>query len=176
MNDLTTKMGIREVLSQAQYAEVTFGNVFVKGSNSTIIAFSSIHSFLTHSAMLSKLLWSKDLVDKSGETLAEILNIPDGLKIKDRKFRNVLEHYDEHLKKWIDSKGNNSIILDNNIGSRNAIKLRNAVWIRHYDPATDIFTLIGDDLNLADLHEEVTMIKDKATEWLAKNTEKNYDF
>lgn len=169
MNNLTTKMGIREVLSQTQYADVAFGNVLIKGANSTIVAFSSVHSFLTHSAMLSKLLWSDSLVDKSSKTLAEVLDIPDGLKIKDRKFRNILEHYDEHLKRWIDNKSNNSMIMDNNIGPRSTIKSGNAVWIRHYDPTTGIFTLIDNDLNLADLHEEVMMIKDKASEWSEKN-------
>lgn len=165
--NLVQKMSVREVLSQAQYAEVAYGNVRVKGTSNTIVTFSSIHSFLTHAGMLSKLLWSKKLKDPStGKILAKTLNLPDDLKIKDRRFRNILEHYDEYLKEWVDNKGGRVTIMDNCIGPKNAVHIPNSLWVRHYEPGTNIFTLLDTDLNLEELHKEVVLIIDKAIGWL----------
>ena len=171
---LLNKMSIREVINQAEFAGVAFNNIEIKSTYNVKISFSSIHSFLTHCAMLSKILWSNRLKDEeSGKSLAQILNIPDNLKIKSRNYRNILEHYDEYLKEWVNAKGKDINILDNNIGPKDKIKVDNSIWVRHYDPTNHTFTLIDNELNLFELYREVETIKGKAAEWL--NPEVSWD-
>ncbi len=165
--DLVSKMGILEIVNQAKFTEIAFENILKKSSGNNAATFSSIHSFLTHSAVISRLLWSPALAKNVlNKTLADILNLQDNLKLKERKFRDVLDHYDEYLKKWIDEKNGNAGILDNNIGPKDKLKVSNAVWIRHYDPTTTVFTLIDKDLDLNEIHQEIKKVKAAAEKWL----------
>lgn len=174
MRDLLIEMAVRELSTQCKFADTAYSNILKKAPERLEVSFSSIHSFLSHCAMVSKLLWSKHLKSNiRNQTITQILEIMDTSKIRGRRFRNILEHYDEYLKKWIEEKGDNVNIFDFNVGSREAIRVGNGVntiFVRHFDPATSTFTLIGKDLNLAELHNEVLVIKSKADNWLKNNT------
>ncbi|MFA5107688.1 MAG: hypothetical protein WC497_05185 [Patescibacteria group bacterium] len=160
-------MGIEEVLNQTQYAIVAYNNINFKGKINNNIIFSSIHSYLTHCSMISKLLWSSELSNNVlSKSLATILGISEDINLKSYKFRNILEHYDEYLKEWIDRKIIGINILDKNIGSKTAININNVVWIRHFDPSTKIFTLLDEDLDLKTYYKEVLMINNKAQKYL----------
>lgn len=166
-SDRNIKLGVREVLSHTQYAEVAFNNVMVSGAHNTIVAFSSIHSFLTHCAMVSKLLWSDHLkTNKTNKNLAELLDVSEDSLIKNRDSRNVLEHYDRYLKEWMNMKGSSISILDNNLGPKNMIQVNNATLLRHYEPSSKTFTLLDKDLNLTELYDEVKKVKQKSIQWL----------
>lgn len=169
MKNTEIKTGIGEVLNQCRYAEIAYknGNDFSNTSVETI--FYSLHSFLTHCAMVSKILWSKDLEKNiENKLLADILLIPETSKIKSRHFRNILEHYDEYLKKAMDVKGPNFNFVDNNIGNKNSIIYEQAktIRMRHYDPATKIYTLIDEDINLDQMYRDILSIKEKTEQWL----------
>jgi hypothetical protein len=166
-------MSVREISSQSKYALIAYENITAKSTRGNKAVFSSIHSFLTHTGLISKLLWSDELKDARGKTLAEVLSVPSVVQIKNRKYRNILEYYDEYLKEWINSKGNSSSIMDNNIGPKGAIQLTNGIWVRHYDPSTNVYSLIDNDLGLTNLHEEVMDIKQKSIDWL--NPELSWD-
>ena len=132
MNDMTLEMGIREIWSQCRYSEIAYVNAQDKSENDLAVTFSSIHSFLSHCGLVSKLLWSPALAKNSqSKTLADILVISTDSKIKDRRFRDILEHYDVYLKKWIDQKGPNIMIWDNNIGPAEAFNFNNGIRVRH---------------------------------------------
>ena len=154
MNDKTIEMGIREIWSQCRYAEIAYSNALNKSERDVAVTFSSIHSFLSHSGLVSKLLWSRTLAQNiQSKNLAGILVVSEDSKIKDRTFRDILEHYDNYLKKWINEKGENASIWDNNIGPVEVFNFQNGIRVRHFDPTTSIYTLIGTDLSLIHISE-----------------------
>ena len=63
MNDYITIQAEREVVIQILFALAAFKNITKKGECNAIETFSSIHSYLTHCANISRLLWSEE--DKS---------------------------------------------------------------------------------------------------------------
>ena len=60
-------------------------------------------------------------------------------------------------------------IMDFNIGPKKMFKVHNGVYLRHYDPAIKIFTLIDQDLNLEELCNEIVSVKSKADNWVKTN-------
>jgi len=161
-----------EIFTQCRYTEVAYLNISKKSEYGIEATFSSIHSFLSHCAMVSKLLWSSELAKNSkNKTIAKILEVSGNSKIKSRKFRNILEHFDIYLVKWYMKKGKEITILDHNIGPKNAIKFdenSNVTYIRHYDSAKNIFTLLDKELNLRELFDEILKIKTKSIEWVRR--------
>lgn len=163
--DFWIEMSIREIWTQAHYAEIAYGNINPKAINAIDAVFSSIHSFLSHCAMVSKMLKAK-YIENSSTNIDDILEIPSSSPIHKRKFRNSLEHYDKELKKWIKEKGINSVIGTYNIGPKSMIGIPNMIFVKHYDPTDNTFTFVNEDLNLGNLFQEVTQIKGKADKWV----------
>jgi hypothetical protein len=159
--DFWIEMSILEIETQADFAKLSFENIAKKGATENRLVFSSIHSFLAHCAIISKLLKASS----NGITVGKILGVPDTSIIHTRKYRNRLEHYDRELKKWIKKKGVNANIGINNIGDKNAIQIPNMVFISHFDPSSLTFTLIDEEFNLIRLLREVQTIKIKAFRW-----------
>lgn len=164
---------VMEIRKQCMFAIAAFNNITKKGEGETPLTFSSIHSFLTHSANISKVLWSPKPNPKyPGETLKEVIgqDVADRLRIggsspiKDMKVRDGLDHYDARIAKWVkeaverNKNGNVIPIVDIAIGKKN---IPNALYLRHYDPETGVFTFMGEELNLKNLHDEVLMIEDR---------------
>jgi hypothetical protein len=145
--DFWIEMSIREIWTQCHFAERAFANLDAKAVSNTDVVFSSIHSFLSHSAMVSKLLRARDEV----ATIGDVLGISSSSDIHNRTFRNHLEHYDERLKNWIQEKGTNKAIGTYNIGPKPALQVPNIVFVGHYDPATTTFTFVDEDLDLKNL-------------------------
>ncbi len=163
--DFWIEMSIREIWTQAHFAQISFNNIDSKATLTTDLVFSSIHSFLSHCANVSKLLKAEnDELPKI--IIGDIISVPKKSVIHDRTFRNHLEHYDERLKKWIREKGLNSAIGTYNIGPKSAFNVEGMVLVSHYDDTTKIFTFVDEDVNLTDLYNEVTDIKLKADNWV----------
>ena len=162
--DYWIEMSIREIWTQCHFAERAFGNLYPKAEDNSDVVFSSIHSFLSHCAMVSKLLKAK------GESVIveNVLGVSESSVIHNRKFRNHLEHYDKRLKKWIRAKGANSMIGTYNIGPKAAFKIPNMIFISHYDPSTTTFTFVDTDLDLGELQLEIERIKAKANTWVQR--------
>jgi hypothetical protein len=118
--------------------------------------FSSIHSFLSHCAMMSKMLRGRF------ETVSidDVLDIAQDSIIHERKFRDDLEHYYSRLKNWIREYGLRRVIGTYNIGRRD--KFRGVLLIKHYDPSECIFTFVGEDFDLEAMHGEAIRIKEIA--------------
>lgn len=159
------EMSIREIWTQAHYTEIAYGNMNLKAVNVIDSVFSSIHSFLSHCAMVSKMLKAK-YIESSTSDIGDILGISASSIIHKRKFRNSLEHYDRELKKWIKEKGINSVMGTYNIGPKSMIGIPNMIFVKHYDPTDNTFTFVNEDLDLGNLIKEVRGIKDKADKWV----------
>ena len=179
--DFWIEMSVREISTQCHFAEISYNNIDLKVERKTDLVFSSIHSFLSHCAMVSKMLSSKDRslncfdkilvkigIIKKPFVIGDVLEIPTSSIIHNRKFRNNLEHYDERLKKWIKEKGINVSIGTYNIGPKSMIQIPNMIFVSHYDPTNNIFTFVNKDFNLGDLYDEVTRIKSLADKWVLK--------
>jgi len=183
--DFWIEMSIREISTQSHFAEFSYRNINPKARKGNDAVFSSIHSFLSHCAMVSKMLKARDralprskiskLIDKylimfglrkKAVSIGEILGIFASSVIHNRKFRNHLEHYDERLKYWIRKKGVNANIGTYNIGPKSMIRIPNMVFVSHYDPTSTTFTFVNKDFNLSQLFEEVQRIKEFADDWV----------
>ncbi len=163
--DFWIEMSIREIWTQAHFAELAYQNIDPKAVRGTDAVFSSIHSFLSHCAIVSKMLAADD-----GETpqksIGDILGITDSSPIHNRKFRNNLEHYDERLKRWIGQYRTGATIGTYNVGPKSAFKIPNIIHISHYDPSNKTFTFVNEDFDLGILYNEVQGIKAIADAWV----------
>ena len=93
--------------------------------------FRGLHSFLTHSSNISRILWpplpqkrkketNSDFkkrcqklprVDRS-KTIKKFLDFDDGHVLKERRLRDHLEHYDERLDDWGENSEHRNIVTD----------------------------------------------------------------
>lgn len=162
--DLWVEMSIREIWTQAHFAEIAYSHIDPKAANGNDAVFSSIHSFLSHCAMVSKML-SANYDTATPRTIEDVLGVRS-TTIHTKIFRNHLEHYDERLRRWIGQHGIGIMIGDYNIGPKSAIQIPNLVFVRHYDPTTSTFTFVNDDFDLNALFAEVQKIKNVADTWV----------
>lgn len=170
MIDLLVEMAVREISTQCTFAKISYGNIDIKAKKDLPVVFSSIHSFLSHCAMVSKFLWSKHLKTADNRKIATILGISGSYKIKKHKTRNALEHYDKHLKDWVAEKGPEVLIYDFNIGPKKQLSIpENSVLVRHYEPEECLFTMLAEELKLDVLFSEVEEIKRRADSWIDVN-------
>lgn len=167
IKDFWIIMSIREISTQAHFAKIAYKNINPKTVKGTDAVFSSIHSFLSHCANVSKMLKAIDDENPS-KTIGDILGVSKNSNIHKRKFRNCLEHYDKELKKWIKNKKNNSSIGTYNIGPKSAIQSNDMILVNHYDPTDDTFTFVNKDFNLNIMHKEVSKIKTVADKWITR--------
>ncbi len=163
--DLWVEMSVREIWTQAHFAEISFSHIDPKAISNTDTVFSSIHSFLSHCAMVSKMLKASN-GNTPPKTIGDVLGIPSNSIIHEREFRNHLEHYDERLKRWIESYGPDANIGTYNIGPKSALNVPNMVLVSHYDPDTQTFTFVNEDFNLGLMMNEVEKIKNMADNWV----------
>ena len=169
--DLWFEMSVREAWTQAHFAGIAYANIDPKARNGVDAVFSSIHSFLSHCAMVSKMLKAAPEDTTPSKSVGDVLGISESSVIHQRTFRNNLEHYDERLKAWIKRLGANITIGTYNIGPKSAFQVPNMVFVSHYDPTTNTFTFINEEFNLLALYNEVERIKGIADIWV-KNMEK----
>ena len=163
--DFWIEMSVREIWTQAHFAELAYKNINPKAVHPTDAVFSSIHSFLSHCSMVSKMLKAK-FDQTSNIRISDVLAISATSIIHNRKFRNSLEHYDKELKKWILNKGVHANIGTYNIGPKLMIKIPNMVFVSHYDPNNYTYTFVDEDTNLEILYQEVSRIKNTADTWV----------
>jgi len=65
---------------------------------------SAIQSILISSGNISKILWPSMKYMERGEQLRKLLNIDSESVLRNRKFRNMFEHYDELLDDFLKDK------------------------------------------------------------------------
>ena len=163
--DLWVEMSIREIWTQTNFAGISYSHIDPKALANNDLVFSSIHSFLSHCAMVSKMLKAVDDEDPT-KSIGTVLGIPDTSIIHKRKFRNNLEHYNNELKEWIRKFPIGSNIGTYNIGPKSAVQNLNMILVSHYDPSSEIFTFVNEDFNLKSMHGEVERIKIIADNWV----------
>jgi hypothetical protein len=166
--DFWIKMSVKEISTQVDFANLAYANLTRHDLTLDLrhdVLFSSIHSFLSNCAIISKMLKAC----KETTSIGDELDIPADSPIHQRRFRNHLEHYDERLQSRIRDVGLKLLVGRYRIGSKSKIRNPNVVFIRHYDPATSIFTFIDDEIVLSAMHVEAMRIKEIADQWIANH-------
>jgi hypothetical protein len=158
-------MSVLEIRAQAKFAGMAYNNIAEKpGTGDEWAVFSSIHSFLSHCTLISKMLKARG----TKQSIGEVLEIPEDSIIHQRRFRNHLEHYDERLKSWIDKAGLGSSIVNHHIGNRKDFPIQDAIFVNFYDPFTKTFTFVDEDFDLEKLFKETKAIEKTASNWLGE--------
>jgi len=165
--DLWVEMSIREVITQAHFAEISYSHIDQKAANINDAVFSSIHSFLSHCAMISKMLKANDR-ESFVKSIGFVLGISDDSIIHQRRFRNHLEHFDQRMQRWIGKFATGANIGTYNIGPKSAIQISNMIFVSHYDPNNHTFTFVDEDFDLSALYVEVQKIESIANNWIKK--------
>jgi hypothetical protein len=161
------EMSIREISTQAHFADLAFSNLDPKAMTGTDAVFSSIHSFLSHCAMVSKMLKGSEAGVPG--TIGDVLGIDSESPVHKRRFRNALEHYDRELQKWIQAMPPGANIGTYNVGPKDPLGIPNMIFVSHYDPHSTVFTFVDDDFDLGVLHAEALRVKGVADEWVANH-------
>ena len=65
---------------------------------------SAIQSILISSSNISKILWPKTKYRERGQELRDLLKIDSNCILKNRKFRNKFEHYDDFISDFFEDK------------------------------------------------------------------------
>jgi hypothetical protein len=87
---------ISEIVFQSKLAQRGAENLKASDGNFDHIGiWSSIQSILIAAGNISKILWPKKKYEKRGKKLRNLLRVEDNNILRNRKFRNQFEHYDE---------------------------------------------------------------------------------
>jgi hypothetical protein len=160
--DFWVEMSVREIQTHCYFAERAYRNLDRIAGAGTDAVFSSIHSFLSHCAIVSRLLRAK----ADSLTIEDILKVSITLKIHDMSFRKHLKHHDERPKKWINENGLDAIIGNHNIGRKSLLPSKDALFVSHDDPRRGTFTFFYEDINLRDLCDEIVQVQAVASTWV----------
>ncbi|MFC2004656.1 hypothetical protein ACFLUY_00350 [Chloroflexota bacterium] len=123
----------------------------------------SIHSLLTATGNLSKVLWPPNQKYRQrGQILKEMFSVEDTSPLNSRTLRNHFEHFDERLDRWISSGG--KIFADSNIGPINSMigNLKPEDYLRHYDPITQTVYFKGDIFEIIPIIQEIKVLHKKS--------------
>ncbi len=166
---------LREVDLQCRYAWNAYTQLW---SSVQILhhdaAFYFVHSFLSHSALVSKLLWPvptgsadrKRRMRERGEALRGFLHLTDGGLLANRSLRNSLEHYDERLQDWV-AETQTGVIAEANFSSPAGMGgMERIAYHRNLDIETGDFTFQGEAYNLHGVMKELQAILDLTQPWL----------
>lgn len=154
------ELKLRELVNQKNFymeAAIGINSALSSTRTGTAAIFRDIHSLLTHAGNISKLLWG------SGKRAVLYKGYRRELGVQEREWllqsrtlRNALEHYDERLESW----GNRNIVLDLNVGPKQALHIDGpeVIFDRHFDPETMTFSIRDDCISLQELTNEVVEI------------------
>lgn len=131
-------------------------------------AFRHLHAFCMHVAAVSKLIWPPNRLHKNRQRkLIQELAIGSTSPLKDREFRNQLEHYDDRLHEWYATSPRKGY-LDRSILPVNAVAgLPDQDRFRVIDPMTFTFYFWNRPYKLCVLRQEIERIQRAAQRWLA---------
>ena len=119
--------------------------------------FVAIHSLLTHASNVSKIFWpagdgrdeaTRKRLERAKELRAYIGLPDDNHFLKDRKLRNHLEHFDERLDQWRETRQHRHYVQDI-IAPKGAIAgIEEKYFFRWYDQNTRRFIFRGEPFDI----------------------------
>lgn len=122
------------------------------GANATFYALENLISSL---ANISKILYPTEKYEERGEAFYSQKSETA------RKFRDILERYDEYFEEWY-KEGRNNIIAVCNVGPRNnIIDEKAASYLRHYDNTKASFIFLDEEYSILPIIKETDEIYNK---------------
>jgi hypothetical protein len=138
-----------------------------EGAMQTAETFRNVHSMLTHTANISRLLWPGNKAQPARKQRAEALRTllelsEEGHPLSNRKLRDDLEHFDERLDQWTingdiqpeywqDCIGPWDVPLEYGAKERNVM--------RHLDPSTQTFRFQGRPWDIPEMINAVQVLQ-----------------
>ena len=129
--------------------------------------FYELHSFLSHFAAASRLLWPPNSSGKRGvERGADLrleLSVQDDHVVQNRNLRNHLEHYDERLDAWIQESRHHNIAT-NIVGPQGFFggpNMSQSDVFRQYDPIQKTFIFRGETFDVQKLVDGIADIQSR---------------
>ena len=120
----------------------------------------SLQNFLVAIANVSKLLWNGEA---RGDKLRKLYDVEESSPVKDRRFRNHFEHFDERIDRWAASSARTGFV-DSNIGPKGSIAGPDKTdYFRNLDPTKCILTYASEDYELTPVHEAIKSLYEKVT-------------
>lgn len=149
-----------EIASECQHALRA-----IQGINATLehraevpLLFYHLHSFISHVAAVSRILWpplkgdapAKARAKARGEHLCSVLGVDDAHPVASRALRNHLEHYDERVDSWVQDSTHHNLapatVGPAGVFAGPAMTSRDV--LRQYDPAAKTFLFRGEPFPL----------------------------
>ncbi|KMJ58086.1 hypothetical protein AB685_14870 [Bacillus sp. LL01] len=154
-----------EIKYQCKFAFIAVENMNMFLTNSGEENFSidffwyNVQSFLVASANISKLLWnSEKAAPEMSKRIRADLEVEDASPLRSRRFRNLFEHYDEQITKWMkNSKSKNYI--SSNVGPRGYISGVDSMdMFRNFYSDENVLTFRGEEYKLQPVIDEIYRI------------------
>ena len=118
---------------------------------------SAIQSILISSGNISKILWPTQKYKERGEQLRKLLNIDSESVLRNRKFRNKFEHYDELLDDFLEDR-NTCAYTDLAINPFLSSSIGTSCH-RGYNVYNNTLVIHGEILNLNEIVDAVEQIR-----------------
>lgn len=145
--------------------------------------FLAVQAILASGALVSKLLWMSqpqrpqgctcppdpaavernDRAKERCKALRNALNIKGGI-LQSRKVRNSFEHFDDYLDSYF-AHDPGRMVADRFIASLDPLQ-GSVLFMRHLDPDSNIISILGESVPLAEIRDAVTDVADRAAQWL----------
>lgn len=134
------------------------------------LLFYHLRALVSSTALISQFLWpiktDERRARERGQSLRELLKLVDTSRLKSRKFRHHLAHFDERMDRWAAESPNRNLAR-RIVGPRSMIGGSSIVagdFIEHYVPSERIFIFRGDEFPVQDIVTDLIALRARCAE------------
>ena len=117
-------------------------------------------------ANISKIFFpptTRSQAKRRGRQMREAFGVQDNSLLKERALRDAFEHFDERIDRWFQHNKDRPF-ADRNVAPPGGIvigEMGPADFMRHFDPTTNVVSVLGDSLDLQALVQEVETLVER---------------
>lgn len=153
---------IHEIRNQCLFTEAAF-SIFNQSleQQAQTGAFLAAQSVLLTASQISGTLWpTRARSKKRGETLREVLQLPEKHPLNDKRLTEIWEHSDEKLEEWIGATKGQHVIFDHlgPLDGFTEFEVDENNIFRMYDPTTTVYYFRGDGFKLKSVADAIADI------------------
>jgi len=165
MNVLHESIFISEIVFQSNLAMRGAEHLQANNENFDKIGiWSSIQSILISAGNISKILWPKKKYKERGEKLRKLLKVDNNSILRNRKFRNQLEHYDDLIDELFNNQPTSSYVDLAMNPSMHSIET--SYCHRGYNSFNNTLVIRGQTLDLSEILKSIEEIKLKCSPYI----------
>jgi hypothetical protein len=109
---------------------------------------------------------SRSQARRRGRQMREAFGVQDDSLLKERALRDAFEHFDERIDRWFQHNMDRPF-ADRNVAPPGGIvigRMGPADFMRHFDPTTNVVSVLGDALDLQALVQEVEALVERVVQ------------